>query len=84
VSTDANYTFASGAPRSLVAIASIAPGELDIAWPASATGWVLEETADLRAASWALSTLPVNNNTGQNQVIVTNPTGSRFFRLRKP
>ena len=51
-------------------------GSLDLTWPESATGWVLQESPDLSPASWVDSALHVTTGGGQNQVTVVNPTGS--------
>lgn len=68
----------------IVGITNATPGSIVFAWPDSATGWVLQESTDLGAASWTASTLPVTTSGGQNQVSIPNPTGSRFFRLSHP
>lgn len=68
----------------IVGIANAAPGTIEIVWPTSATGWVLQESPDLSPASWVSSALPITNSGGQNQVSIPNPTGSRFFRLVLP
>lgn len=82
VGNDTSYTFTASANRTLVAnflpivdIGYAAPATLVIAWPASATGWALQECLDLSAGSWAGSALPVTVSGGQSQVSVTNPIG---------
>ena len=91
VSNGISYSFTAAADRSLVAnflpVVSInggTPGTFNFAWPASATGWVLQESPDLSPASWVDSALPVTAGGGQNQVSIMNPTGTRFFRLTRP
>ncbi|MDZ4402277.1 hypothetical protein [Prosthecobacter sp.] len=91
VSSGSSFSFTSSANRTLIAnfvpivgITTTTPGTLDFAWPASATGWVLQESPDLSPGSWVDSTLPVVATGGQNQVSVISPTGSRFFRLVHP
>jgi hypothetical protein len=91
VSRDPNYAFTATAARSLIAnfvpvltIANLEPNPLSIAWPASAIGWVLQESPDLSSVNWVNSTLPITTSGGQNQITITDPIGQRFFRLAKP
>ena len=91
VSENASYVFTASANRALVAnfvpivgIGNTAPGTLDLAWASSASGWILQENSTLAAAGWTDSNLPVTSSGGQNHVLVSNPSGSRFFRLAKP
>lgn len=86
VSANTTYSFSAASNRTLVAnfvpivgIGNIAPGTLDLTWPATATGWVLEESADL--STWLPSSLPVNSVGGQNTVTAPTTGGNRFFRL---
>jgi hypothetical protein len=93
VSTSASYSFTSVTDRSLMANfialpplskSSSAPGQLTLSWPAGASGWVLQECANLNSGSWANSVRAVN--TVGNQKSVTIPPGSSnaFFRLAHP
>lgn len=91
IGSSASYSFSATANRALVAnfvpivgITASTPGALGFAWPASATGWVLQESPDLSPASWVNSALPITTSGGQNQVSFSNPTGSLFFRLARP
>ncbi len=91
VGSETSYSFTASANRSLVAnflpilkIGSTAHDTLLIAWPSSATGWVLQESPDLSQNSFTTSSLPVNASGGQNLVPLTNPAGNRFFRLFHP
>lgn len=91
VSTSATYTFSAAANRTLTAgfvpivgISQSVPDTLGFAWPASASGWVLQECPDLNPTNWADSTRPVTSSGGQNSVSVPNPAGTRFFRLSHP
>jgi len=77
VDTSPILSFTSSANRTLVAnfipiieIATTAGHGLAISWPASATGWVLQESTDLGAASWLPSALPVTINGTRNEVIL--------------
>lgn len=91
VNRGTSYTFSATANRTLIAnfvpivvITPTAPGTLGIAWPASATGWVMQESPDLSPTSWGDSILSVDIIGGQNQIAILNSTGSRFFRLTHP
>ena len=91
VSSATCYSFAASSNRTLVAnfvpivgITNATPGTLDLAWPDSATGWVLQESPDLSPMNWVNSALPITTDGGQKQVTILNPGGSRFFRLVKP
>ncbi len=57
---------------------------LHASWPASASGFVLQEKADLNNTNWTpVAQSPVV--VGTNKVVILNPpVGSRFFRLFKP
>jgi DNA/RNA endonuclease G (NUC1) len=56
---------------------------LFIYWPASATGYSLEQNPDLNPTNWTAYTGPLV--TGTNYVVtLTAPTGQRFFRLVHP
>jgi hypothetical protein len=90
-SSSARLQFAATANRTLVAhfvpilsVTTPAPDTLGFAWPASATGWVVEESTDLAAGAWLASPLTVTNTGGQSQITIPHPTGSRFFRLVHP
>ena len=93
VSTSPSYTFAATANRTLVAnfialpslaMATPAPGALTISWPEGAPGWLLEESPDLAPGTWVESTRPVTIEGTQKQVIITDPAGACFFRLKHP
>jgi hypothetical protein len=93
-STLAGYNFTVSANRTLIAnfatipvlnITPPVPGSgFSFTWPSALTGWVLQESPNLSPTSWVDSALPVTTSGGENQVSVTNPSGSRFFRLSHP
>jgi hypothetical protein len=57
---------------------------LRLAWPTSATGFVLESTSTLAPASWTTVT-PAPVVTGdQSATTIDASNGTHFFRLRKP
>ncbi|MCX6879726.1 MAG: putative Ig domain-containing protein [Verrucomicrobia bacterium] len=93
VSTDQNYTFTVVGTRALVAnfsaipvltLLPAAPGStvLILAWPVTATGWVLQESADV--STWLNSTRPVTPVGDHNTATVNATDGRRFFRLAHP
>ena len=55
-----------------------------VAWPAPSTGFHLQQTADIGAPNWAGVTNTVNVVGGENLVIISPPTGNRFYRLAYP
>lgn len=54
-----------------------------IGWPASATGFQLQENTDLTTTNWVANTAPTNVVSGTNLVTISPATGSGFFRLIK-
>ena len=55
-----------------------------ISWPAPATGFELQQNGDLGTDNWmAVGTAPAIVGS-EKQVIVPNPAGAQFYRLRKP
>lgn len=91
VSTNPAYTFNVVGNGTLYAnfnpvpnIAASVGGGLFIAWPATASGWILQESPDLVPTTWVNSTLPITTSGGQKQVSIPNPTGTLFFRLARP
>jgi hypothetical protein len=56
---------------------------IEISWPASAAGFVLESTGDLRMPDWRPLSEPVMPDGNRNVVTITAPAGTQFFRLKK-
>ncbi len=85
---DADYEFVANfiaVPEfPVLSLSPQAAGDFALSWPESATGWVLEESPDLSAGSWAPSLEPVTTSGGQKQISILSPSGRRFFRLAKP
>jgi hypothetical protein len=55
-----------------------------LSWPATATGYNLQQNTNLNPASWVgVATTPTVTN-GQNQVLVSPPVGTQFYRLKFP
>ncbi|WP_395749385.1 InlB B-repeat-containing protein [Prosthecobacter sp.] len=67
-----------------VEVSASSPGTLNVSWPDSFTGWILQEAADLNPASWINSTRPITAAGGYNSVVVPISSGARFFRLLRP
>jgi hypothetical protein len=57
---------------------------LTFSWPASATGFTLEATADLGSPNWLAPAATTVTNNGNVEVTVPIGEGFRFFRLHKP
>lgn len=57
------------------------PFEVEISWPADATGYVLETKSDLNTAEWSAG--PTANLSGDRMVVITSATGNQFYRLIK-
>jgi len=56
-----------------------------VAWPTPSTGFSLQQNTNLSTANnWAGVTNAVNVVGSENQVIVSPPTGNRFYRLKYP
>ena len=55
-----------------------------IAWPAPSTGWNLEVNSNLSNTNWSPAGGTMILVGPENQVIISPPTGSRFYRLSNP
>ena len=64
-------------------ITRISDTQVEITWPAPATGYTLEATPSLSTPSWS-NVAGVTQSGGLNRVTVTTTGSSRFFRLRRP
>ena len=53
-----------------------------ISWPAPSTGFALQQNGSLNPASWVTVTNSTSVANGQNQVIVSPPVGTQFYRLK--
>lgn len=63
---------------------SISGNGIQLAWPQSASGYVLESNTNLESSSsWVPAGLPVTTTNGTQQVQVPMTNGSLFFRLRR-
>jgi len=72
----------SGAP--LLRVQLTATNTVLVAWPAPSTGFSLQQNGVLGTTNW----LGVTNATvvvgGENQVIISPPTGNTYYRLKSP
>jgi hypothetical protein len=79
-----HITFPVVTPPSL-AIDGLTGGQLILAWPASATGYVLQQDATLGDTNWVAvdtNTYPITVNNGTNTVTITPAgMGAEYFRL---
>lgn len=55
-----------------------------VGWPASATGFRLQQNTDLTTTNWVANTAPINVVSGTNQVTISPATGAEYFRLINP
>lgn len=87
--TGGNFTLEGGfwgviaALSPLLSIERTATNSLVISWPASLTGFALQENAGLNPSNWinvAAAPLAVGEH---KQVLVPAPVGNRFYRLKK-
>ncbi len=70
-----------GAPRLSMRLSP--PGAVIISWPASSTGFELEENLDLRTTNWSkVLTTPVMVGE-EKQIVVPGSIGNRLYRLRR-
>ncbi len=65
-------------PSYQIVISSVG-STVTLTWPSAAVGWTLEESTDL--ITWTAFTQTITASGGENQVVLLNVTGSRFFRL---
>ena len=70
-----------GAP--LLTVQLTAPGVVTISWPATATGFVLQENTVVAGGAWSDVTNAVGVVNGRNQVVVSPPFGNRYYRLNQ-
>ncbi len=71
----------AGAPALSVTFAGA--GTAVISWPATSTGFTLEENSALGTQNWTIVS-GVTVVGGQNQITISTQPGNNFFRLVKP
>jgi hypothetical protein len=70
----------AGAPS--LAIKYVQPDSVVVSWPASATGYTLQQNSNLAAPkSWVASGYAITTANGTNSITITPPSGNLFFRL---
>ena len=82
--TGARTVVANFSAMPVLRLQPTAPGstQLTLAWPVTATGWVLQECDDV--STWLNSTRPVIPVGDNNTVSISATDGRRFFRLGHP
>jgi hypothetical protein len=55
-----------------------------VSWPAPSTGFNLQQNTNLSTSIWIAPAETINNNGTLNFIIVSPPTGKRFYRLKSP
>jgi len=55
-----------------------------VSWPAPATGFNLEVNTNPATTNWSAVGGTVNLVGSENQVIISPPTGNRYYRLKSP
>jgi hypothetical protein len=53
-------------------------------WPSTATGWNLQQNADLTTTNWTAPPESVTDDSTNKFILVNPPAGNRFYRLHKP
>jgi hypothetical protein len=67
----------------VLSITISATNSVIIYWPAGPTTWQLQQTPELSPPSWSSVGTPPQQVGDQMQIIVSPPTGNRFFRLTR-
>ena len=61
------------------------PGGVRITWSSPATGWVLQQnTNNVHSVNWSNVTATIQDDGTTKTLVVSPPTGNRFYRLFKP
>lgn len=68
-----------GAP--LLSIARTATNTIVVSWPSTSTAWVLQQNSNPLTSNWGIPPETVNDNGTNKFIIISPPSGSRFFRL---
>ena len=72
-----------GAPSLRIFLTSSNTGA--VAWPSPSTGWLPQQnTKGVSSVNWSNVTDTIQDNGAIKYIIVTPPTGTRFYRLSKP
>ena len=68
----------------LLNISLTGPNTVVVAWPSSATGFVLQQNSDLTSANWLDFNGTVNDDGTTKTAIITPLIGNQYFRLYHP
>jgi hypothetical protein len=68
----------AGAPLLSISITNSA---VTVTWSSTTANWILQQTTNLNDANWGVSSATVNTNGAVSFIIVTPPSGNRFYRL---
>jgi hypothetical protein len=60
------------------------PNTVMISWPSPSTGFNLQETTDASIGAWAAPSESVQDNGTIRYIVVSPPSGERFYRLKYP
>ena len=55
-----------------------------VSWPSPSTGFILQQNTDLNTPNWVTVPQSVSDNGTNKFIVVSPPTGNRFYRLFKP
>lgn len=80
---DLAFTLQTAASPKLTMVATTTNTAI-VSWPASSTGYQLQQNSALDATNWVDVSSAVNTVNGQNQVAVSTVVGASFYRLRHP
>ena len=56
-------------------------GSVVVSWPSSATGFALQQNANLATTNWTMSSYSISTNGASASITVLAPKGNMFFRL---
>jgi hypothetical protein len=72
----------SGGP--LLSIKITGPNVVMVSWPSPSTGFNLQVSTNLGAATWTTPSQTVNDDGINKSIIVTAPAGNAYYRLKNP
>ncbi len=79
----AAYLFSIPAPSLTIRLTPI--NRVAISWPSPSTGWTLQQNTDgMASANWSNVLGPIQDDGTTKTLLLSPPTGERFFRLVKP
>lgn len=71
-----------GAP--LLTIRRVTANSVEVSWPSSSAGFVLQQSADLNTVNWTTAPQAVTDNGTNKFILINPPSGNRYYRLLKP